>query len=306
MKSKYVLADLKEWAEARSGKCLSKKYVRTIDKYLWECENGHQWEASWASLKYTGSWCKKCHKLSIKDLQITAKSRGGKCLSPEYITSGTKLLWECSKGHQWEATPASIRGRESWCPKCANRKALTMEHIRDLAEQKGGKCLSEEYISIRASMLWECEKGHRWWASLSNIKYNKYWCVICQKQIEGSTPTYSERRLLELKELAESRSGLCLSSKFVGETGKLKWKCICGNVWEASPREIRCDKWCPICDQEAEYLRLEGSVYEAEKKGYHVRSETYRGEKYAIVLRCSKGHSWRIFAGEDVDCPECK
>src|SRR2546421_12462666 len=48
-------------------------------------------------------------KRTIKDMQIIAMKRGGKCLSLEYVNSQTKLLWECKVGHRWEAIPNNIR-----------------------------------------------------------------------------------------------------------------------------------------------------------------------------------------------------
>ena len=54
----------------------------------------------------------------LKKMGRIASEKGGKCLSPAYINASTKLRWECSEGHVWEATPNSImRGR--WCPQCA-------------------------------------------------------------------------------------------------------------------------------------------------------------------------------------------
>ena len=50
--------------------------------------------------------------------------RGGKCLSKEYINGKTKLLWECSEGHQWEAILDSVK-RGSWCAVCKKTKKKT-------------------------------------------------------------------------------------------------------------------------------------------------------------------------------------
>lgn len=37
--------------------------------------------------------------------------------------SGNKLLWRCSKGHEWEAT-VNDRSRGRGCPYCSNKKLL--------------------------------------------------------------------------------------------------------------------------------------------------------------------------------------
>lgn len=116
--------DLHRIAELKEGKCLSHKYHGSHKKYLWECKKGHQWEASADNIKQ-GKWCGMCKRIeianklkkSIHDMNELASRKNGKCLSTEYVNAHTKLLWECSKGHQWEATPNKIQqGR--WCPNC--------------------------------------------------------------------------------------------------------------------------------------------------------------------------------------------
>ena len=57
----------------------------------------------------------------IEQMHQIAKERGGRCLSEHYTNKSTKLLWECSKGHQWEATPHNVI-RGSWCMKCSAKK----------------------------------------------------------------------------------------------------------------------------------------------------------------------------------------
>ncbi|MCP4898302.1 MAG: hypothetical protein GY906_15115, partial [bacterium] len=38
------------------GKCLSDTYINTHTKLLWECKQGHQWEAKPSNIK-SGRWC---------------------------------------------------------------------------------------------------------------------------------------------------------------------------------------------------------------------------------------------------------
>ena len=69
---------------------------------------------------------------ALNRMQEMALSRGGKCLSKTYIDSHTKLLWECSEGHRWDAQPANIQ-QGSWCPKRRHRAgALKREEHRRL------------------------------------------------------------------------------------------------------------------------------------------------------------------------------
>jgi hypothetical protein len=65
---------------------------------------------------------KKRRSFDLKTMQEHAEKLGGKCLAKEYRNSTYKLLFECSKGHKWRATPLEIMGKKSsagkWCPTC--------------------------------------------------------------------------------------------------------------------------------------------------------------------------------------------
>jgi len=54
----------------------------------------------------------------LRKFQEIATSKGGKCLSTEYINNYTKLTFECKNGHIWNASPTSISNNGSWCGQC--------------------------------------------------------------------------------------------------------------------------------------------------------------------------------------------
>lgn len=55
---------------------------------------------------------------SLDDMNGAAIFRGGKCLSKEYSAPREKLLWQCSEGHTFSATPYTVLGAGHWCPFC--------------------------------------------------------------------------------------------------------------------------------------------------------------------------------------------
>lgn len=115
------------------------------------------------------------------NLKIIATQRNGMCLSSEYSDSKSKLIWQCKEGHQWKASLTSIKHAKSWCPVCAGNKKLDMAQVKQLAELKGGKCLSGDYRNSKIKLLWQCEKGHQWYASTFSIKIRNSWCPVCYK-----------------------------------------------------------------------------------------------------------------------------
>lgn len=119
-------------------------------------------------------------KLTIDEMHIIAKEREGKCISNTYVNTKTKLIWECAKGHQWEAQPSNIKSGK-WCPYCIG-KYQTIEQMRQIADGRGGKCLSDTYLNAKTKLLWECAEGHQWEAQPSNIKKGQ-WCPECSSGI---------------------------------------------------------------------------------------------------------------------------
>ena len=104
------------------GKFLSTSYTNRRTKMIWECKNQHRFYASFGSVANNGTWCKKCQVdsvcLSLEDAQSVAKSRGGKCLSTEYINLEEHLSWQCENGHVWSAKFNNIKSLGRWCPHC--------------------------------------------------------------------------------------------------------------------------------------------------------------------------------------------
>ncbi len=179
-----TIEDMKKIAKKRGGKCLSKTYVSARTKLLWECDNNHKWEASPSNIK-RGSWCPSCFgsvKGTIEEMQAIAKNNGGKCLSISYVDNRTKLLWECAKGHRWEAVPYSVKGG-AWCRKCyytqrGISQRLSIEEMQAIAKQRGGKCLSTTYINNETKLSWLCAEGHKWMATPAHVKHGT-WCPKC-------------------------------------------------------------------------------------------------------------------------------
>ena len=178
------LEKMRTIAKERGGRCLSDEYINDRIKLLWECKEGHIWKATASHIK-NGKWCPKCavkkrslnRRLTIYEMQEIAKQREGECLSSHYINNRTKLVWKCKKGHIWKATPSHIKGGR-WCPKCAHKKKLTIEEMREVAKQRGGSCLSSNYINNSIKLAWQCTDGHIWYATPRNIKRGR-WCPEC-------------------------------------------------------------------------------------------------------------------------------
>ena len=183
---KKTIDDMRTLATQQKGKCLSSEYKGVHTKLLWECAEGHQWEATPGNIS-RGRWCPTCsHKMqgaqrrqTIDDMRLIAEERNGKCTSSIYIGCKDKLLWECEKGHQWEAIPSSVK-RGAWCPFCAGTRKGTIDDMVKLARKHGGECLSAVYINNLTALEWRCSCGFQWDATPKRVKSGQ-WCPSCKK-----------------------------------------------------------------------------------------------------------------------------
>lgn len=128
-------------------------------------------------------------KLSLCELGAVARNRGGTLLSTTYQNARTPLTWKCAKGHVWNATASNVRSANSWCPECARqRRKATIEDMQAIAAERGGVCLSTDYISEHVKLKWCCEKGHEFYQTPNNIKRDPdsarkpSWCKVCRRE----------------------------------------------------------------------------------------------------------------------------
>jgi hypothetical protein len=236
---KITILEMVNIAKKRDGECLSPAYIRGDSKLIWRCKEGHQWEAV-PNLIKRGRWCPHCAKIrngTIEEMQAIAKQHGGECLSKEYVNFKTKLTWQCRGGHQWQTTPTVVR-RGHWCPTCSGKRIVTIEEMRQVAEGRGGKCLSKEYENNKTKLSWQCEEGHRWKAISANIKSGR-WCPICAGTQKGT--------IAVMRKIAKGRGGQCLSAEYINSRTKLTWQCKNGHQWEALPSSIKQGHWCSRC-----------------------------------------------------------
>lgn len=299
---RLTISDLQATAAARGGMCLSQECMGALVKHLWRCTEGHEWKATPAAVRQ-GSWCPRCavaaRSLDLADLQAIALTRGGTCLSPTCLGANQKHRWRCKEGHEWEATPHSIKDGGSWCPFCAGA-IVTLEDLHAAARERGGRCLTPTYLGARTKHRWQCAEGHEWDATADAVKRGA-WCRLCAND---------ELRLHvdDLHLVAKAKGGLCLSTSYLGIKAPHKWRCAKGHEWEATADAVRRGTWCPICAR----VDLRLSIHElqdlAEERGGLCLTKVYSRSDRPVHWRCAEGHEWDATASRvrrGTWCPTC-
>jgi hypothetical protein len=173
-------------AIVRGGKCLETEYISCKSPMRFICEFNHIW-ATFSTHIQCGHWCPVCANktpLTINDCQILAASKGGKCLSIDYINSSKHLTWQCGDCNNiWNTSYNSIQSG-CWCPLCsasrrAKKRTLSIEAYRQAAIKKGGKLLSETYTSCFEKLTWQCSNGHVFESRADQVKNANKWCPQC-------------------------------------------------------------------------------------------------------------------------------
>jgi len=162
----------------------------------------------------------KLHSLDLQRLRDHAKSKEGYLLSNSYIGIAKQYEWKCSKRHEWMASGDSVVNSDTWCIICEGLKLEhPLEDLKELVKQKGGKCLSTEYVNSRTKMLFQCnDKSHGpWWATANHIK-NDHWCYKCSRN-------YIANPIQELKEVSRKKGWKLVSRDYVNAHTKLLFVC---------------------------------------------------------------------------------
>lgn len=226
-----------------------------------------------------------------------AEEKGGKMLSLEYINCMTKYLWECEHGHVWKTSANNIQ-RHYWCQECSGNKKKTIQYCKEVAEDRGGLCLSDTYVNNRGLLTWQCSEGHTWETSLFNV-LNNHWCHECGGSLQ--------KTIEDCYNLAKDRGFEFLSTEYIKNSTKYLWRCEHGHEWESQYQHIRNGSGCPFCSKKARHT-IEDCIRLAEEKNGELMSTEYINNKTDMEWKCCLGHVFistfqRVNRGEW--CPDC-
>jgi len=179
-------------------------------------------------------------------VRAKAIERGGVCLSSEYKGVDHKYHFRCAKGHEWEATFDCVVHRGQWCAICSGRKVMPgtqLQKAREIASQRDGACLSNEYANSKTNMKWRCTEGHQWEATFSNIVNHGKWCPWC-----AGNKVDAAEQLRRAHETAHRNGGEFLSKIYDGNKAPMHWRCVEGHEWEAAfSTVVGRGAWCGRC-----------------------------------------------------------
>ncbi|WP_144532135.1 zinc-ribbon domain-containing protein [Bacillus paranthracis] len=247
-------------AEERNGRLLSKNYNGVSEELMWSCKKGHRWLARPGNIK-RGRWCPECgrerigdakRKYSIEDMKDFAKAKGGECLSSEFKNVIQRLNWKCAEGHTW-TTAFNVVNNGAWCPHCAGNVKKNIRDAQHLAIKNGGQCLSTEYKGAHGKLTWKCGCGYVWNTTYHQIDTGS-WCPKCAR--ESRAKHFRKYTIEDMRTLAATKNGDCLSEEYESYNKNLQWRCENGHQFEKSLSNFKKGQWCSICSKQNRKKRI--------------------------------------------------
>ncbi|MDO6629181.1 hypothetical protein [Bacillus thuringiensis] len=188
------------------------------------------------------------------------------------------------------------------------RIIVTLEDMQNLAESRGGKCLSDRYINSQTHMTFQCKNGHVWKATPAKIRFGR-WCRKCSGN--------EKKTLQDMQEIAKKHGGECLSSSYINNKTKLLWKCKHGHNFEANAASIftrdKKGRFCPKCSARKRGIERRHTIEDMQQLAYNrggkCLSTTYTDSHTKLTWQCTDGHIWKakpnqILSGKHW-CPHC-
>ena len=121
---------------------------------------------------------------------------------------------------------------------------IGLQKIQQIAEQRGGKCLSTDYTDNQTPLKFECSNKHTFQMQPYSLNIGRW----CRKCYEDEIKLFKNKTIDDMKIFAANLGGDCLSDKYSGYTKKLLWECKNKHTGIATPWSvIRNKEWCDTC-----------------------------------------------------------
>jgi hypothetical protein len=253
-----TLDDLCALAIARGGKCLSTEWATAHTRYRWRCGRGHEWQATWASVRHVRSWCPSCysglsHGERISRLALEAmlniklptahptwlRISKRRVLELDGYNAEQQIAFEYHGKQHYEATTrfshedvSGIRERDTIKRRLCWEQGVTLVVVptfRAYSDVEG--TLRQIEMAVTAAGLKEAPG----WRDRRPKDFEAVWDYVSQ------IPDVAHR-------IAEERRGRCLSMVMVKNRVYFEWQCEKGHCWRASLSRVNSEgTWCKRC-----------------------------------------------------------
>lgn len=247
-RQKNELAVIKHIAESKGGKLLSTVYVDCEKNLEFVDKDGNLFKKPAIRIKknewspYENGRVINNPEYHLNKLRKIAESKGGKLISTDYINSRTKLELEDKNGVHFFMSGTDLI-RNHWSPFESNTVRDPEYHLnllRKIAESKGGKLISNQYLGAKTKLEFEDSKKRRFFKTPDDVKGKQgYWSPY----ESGNVYNNPEYHFNILKEIAEKNGGKIISTEYINNKTKMEFENIFGRKFYCTPNQIKRGVW---------------------------------------------------------------
>lgn len=311
---KLLLAQ--DTAIKRGGKLVSYN-VLLSKKMTWECDAGHQWDATYQNVIYNHSWCPYCsssfsENICRQYLELLFGKPFAK-LRPSWLINYNKRVMELDGYCQELGIAFEHQGMQHY-ENIAAFKDNTID-IQNRDERKRIICKQAGVTLIEIPALFYMTELDNLHTVISlqldqaNIVYDRSKLKPATEVIDLDVINVIERdkELQKIIDIVHSKDGICHSSIYSGCTCEIKLSCNFKHEWTTTPTQIKKGRWCPICSHKTEITIADMQKIAVERGGLCLSTE-YKNNHTKLEWQCKCGNIWNatynaIQRGDW--CPKC-
>jgi hypothetical protein len=270
---------------------------RSTDKTRWLCNNQHEFETSYATIRH-GHGCNICagnRPKTPEDYHGLARTKGFSWLGPFPRSTTHKTRWQCNGGHEFTSSYNLLLYHG--CNICMTNRPKTPDDYRALAHSKGLSWLGPLPQGVRQPTTWQCDQGHEFEMSYTVLARPKNGCNECSGQRQKTPKDYHY--------IAKERGFEWLGPLPQSTSDKTQWLCRNGHIWETSYTAIAyAGHDCAHC---ASRTRKTEADYHARAARYgHIWLGPYPASTHEkTTWRCTCGHTWETSYNGLRGCRKC-
>lgn len=306
----------------------------------WKCKAGHSWQATVHQRTALDSGCPFCagqraitgetDLATVHPNLVREWNHEKNSILPTDITksSGQKVWWRCSKGHEWQAT-VSDRVEGTGCPICSNRQVLIgyndlETHNPELSSEwnyEKNDPLRPTNVTYSSSkkVWWKCTNGHEWQSSIYR-RHNGIGCPYCSGRYvqKGESDLASQFPEL-LSEWDYEKNEITPDNIHAGSNKSVWWKCQKGHEWKTAVyKRTQQRTSCPFCSNKKLLVGTNdfATVYpdialewDYAKNAQLTPKDVMYGSGKKVWWRCRHcGHEWETaiyLRSKGHGCPKC-
>lgn len=310
--------DINDLAVSRGGKCLSKTYEGAHEKLLFECSNGHQWQAKANAIK-NGTWCPVCRtpigeNLARLMLEHLFEERFEKSY-PSWLKSKEATQLELDGYCEKLKIAFEHQGAQHFSPN--NHFAESFERRIELDETKRLLCKKHGVRLIELLQAGEKKGVKEIFSELKaelirlQIAIPSDFSFVGFDENSAYINNESLQHLKKINEIAIKRGGNCISNLYGGHYYKLEFKCKEGHFWKTDPATIKRGRWCPECARNSRPAKqpkytLEDMDRIAKLKNGRCLTRVFENGTSRMEWECELGHRWEALACSVIRGTWCK